>query len=100
MKKLKHLLVLARPKKKVEQKTATGIIIPETIREKSRERYAEVILTGTSDKDFNMEVKPGDNIIYLHQPNHIIVENEVQEENETITYEDVLIHINDILVVL
>jgi chaperonin GroES len=50
--------VLIKPKES-EEKTAGGIFIPDTAKEKTQE--AEVIAVGTDDK---MPVKAGDMIIY------------------------------------
>lgn len=53
--------VLVEPKA-VETKTASGIIIPETAKEKPLE--GTVIAVGPGTKDIAMEVKVGDTVLY------------------------------------
>lgn len=53
--------VLIEPKA-VEVKTASGIIIPETAKEKPLE--GTVIAVGPGTKDVTMEVKVGDVVLY------------------------------------
>lgn len=45
-----------------EEKTASGIIIPDSAKEKPQQ--GKVILAGTSKKDEPMEVKVGDTVFY------------------------------------
>jgi chaperonin GroES len=45
-----------------EQKTVSGIIIPDTAKEKPLK--GEVIATGTGTKDEEMVVKKGDHVLY------------------------------------
>jgi chaperonin GroES len=45
-----------------EERTASGIIIPDSAKEKPQQ--GKVILTGTSKKDEPMEVKVGDTVFY------------------------------------
>ncbi len=53
--------VLVEPKE-AETKTASGIYIPDTAKEKPQE--GKVIAAGPGKKDEPMEVKVGDNVIY------------------------------------
>ncbi|MBR1769342.1 MAG: co-chaperone GroES [Bacteroidales bacterium] len=53
--------VLVKPAE-AEQKTATGIIIPDTAKEKPME--GEVIAVGPGKKDEPMTVKAGDKVLY------------------------------------
>ncbi len=46
----------------VEAKTATGIIIPDTIKEKPQDGF--VVAIGTGKKDEPMTVKVGDHVLY------------------------------------
>jgi chaperonin GroES len=54
-----RVLVEAAP---AEQKTAGGIIIPDTAKEKPQR--GKVIAVGTGKKDEPMTVKAGDNVLY------------------------------------
>jgi chaperonin GroES len=53
--------VLVKPQE-AEAKTASGIIIPDSAKEKPRQ--GTVILAGTAKKDEEMEVKAGDVVLY------------------------------------
>ena len=53
--------VLVKPYE-AEAKTASGIIIPDSAKEKPRQ--GKVILVGASKKDEEMEVKKGDEVLY------------------------------------
>ena len=53
--------VLIEPKP-AEEKTASGIIIPDTAKEKPLE--GKVIAVGPGTKDVTMEVKDGDKVLY------------------------------------
>lgn len=53
--------VLVKPAE-AEQKTATGIIIPDTAKEKPME--GEVVAEGQGKKDEPMTVKKGDRVLY------------------------------------
>ena len=53
--------VLIKPAE-AEQKTASGIIIPDTAKEKPQR--GEVIAVGKGTKDCEMTVKVGDNVLY------------------------------------
>ncbi len=53
--------VLIEPKA-AEEKTAGGLIIPDTAKEKPLEGV--VIAVGNGTKDTTMEVKVGDNVLY------------------------------------
>ncbi|HOF19814.1 MAG TPA: co-chaperone GroES [Bacteroidales bacterium] len=53
--------VLVKPNE-AEAKTASGIIIPDSAKEKPRQ--GKVVLTGASKKDEEMEVKKGDEVLY------------------------------------
>ena len=53
--------VLVRPAE-AEQKTASGIIIPDTAKEKPQR--GEVLAVGKGTKDHEMTVKVGDNVLY------------------------------------
>ena len=53
--------VLVKPDE-AEDKTASGIIIPDSAKEKPRQ--GKVVLTGSSKKDEEMEVKKGDVVLY------------------------------------
>jgi len=53
--------VLVEPIKK-ENKTASGLIIPDKLKEKENEGI--VAQVGTGSKDYSMEVKEGDHILY------------------------------------
>ena len=54
-------MILVMPKK-AEAKTASGIIIPDSAKEKPQE--GKVVLVGAARKDEEMEVKKGDQILY------------------------------------
>jgi chaperonin GroES len=53
--------VLVRPSE-AEEKTASGIIIPETAKEKPQ--HGTVVMVGADKKDEPMEVKVGDKVLY------------------------------------
>ena len=53
--------VLVQPHE-AEAKTASGIIIPDSAKEKPRQ--GTVLLTGASKKDEEMEVRAGDVVLY------------------------------------
>jgi len=53
--------VLVKPYE-AEAKTASGIIIPDSAKEKPRQ--GKVILIGAAKKDEEMEVKKGDEVLY------------------------------------
>lgn len=53
--------VLVKPQE-AEAKTASGIIIPETAKEKPRQ--GKIILVGGPKKDEEIEVKKGDVVLY------------------------------------
>ncbi|MCF0210361.1 MAG: co-chaperone GroES [Bacteroidales bacterium] len=66
--------VLVKPAE-AEQKTATGIIIPDTAKEKPME--GEVVAVGTGKKDEPMTVKVGDRVIFgKYSGTEISVDNE------------------------
>ena len=53
--------VLVEPQE-AEEKTASGIIIPDTAKEKPQR--GKVVAIGTGTKDESMEVKVGDTVLY------------------------------------
>ncbi|MCQ2273978.1 MAG: co-chaperone GroES [Bacteroidales bacterium] len=53
--------VLIKPAE-AEQKTASGIIIPDTAKEKPQR--GEVLAVGKGTKDYEMTVKVGDKVLY------------------------------------
>jgi len=53
--------VLVKPNE-AEEKTASGIIIPDSAKEKPRQ--GKVVLVGAAKKDEVMEVKEGDQVLY------------------------------------
>jgi len=53
--------VLVKPSE-AEEKTASGIIIPETAKEKPQ--HGEVIMVGSEKKDEPMEITVGDQVLY------------------------------------
>ncbi len=53
--------VLVKPSA-AEEKTSSGIIIPETAKEKPQN--GEVIMVGSDKKDEPMEIKVGDQVLY------------------------------------
>ncbi len=53
--------VLVKPFE-AEAKTASGIIIPDSAKEKPRQ--GKVVLVGAAKKDEDMEVKKGDEVLY------------------------------------
>jgi chaperonin GroES len=53
--------VLVKPNE-AEEKTASGIIIPDSAKEKPRQ--GKVVLVGAAKKDEVMEVKNGDQVLY------------------------------------
>jgi chaperonin GroES len=59
--------VLVSANKEAEAKTASGIIIPDTAKEKPLEGVVKAVGNGKLDKDGNrvpLEVKAGDRVIY------------------------------------
>ena len=66
--------VLVQPKE-AETKTASGIYIPDTAKEKPQQ--GKVIAVGPGTKDEPMEVKVGDEVIYgKYAGTEVTVENE------------------------
>ncbi|MBQ1699723.1 MAG: co-chaperone GroES [Bacteroidales bacterium] len=66
--------VLVQPKE-AETKTASGIYIPDTAKEKPQQ--GKVIAVGPGKKDEPMEVKVGDEVIYgKYAGTEVTVENE------------------------
>ncbi|PID92093.1 MAG: co-chaperone GroES [Bacteroidetes bacterium] len=53
--------VLVKPSE-AEEKTASGIIIPDTAKEKPQ--HGTVVMVGDAKKDEPMEVKTGDQVLY------------------------------------
>jgi len=53
--------VLVKPDE-AEEKTASGIIIPDSAKEKPQQ--GTIVLVGAAKKDEEMEVKPGDMVLY------------------------------------
>ena len=53
--------ILVRPSE-AEEKTASGIIIPETAKEKPQN--GKVVMVGADKKDEPMEIKVGDQVLY------------------------------------
>ena len=53
--------VLVKPNEP-EEKTASGLIIPDSAKEKPRQ--GKIVLVGASKKDEEMEVKKGDIVLY------------------------------------
>jgi len=53
--------VLVKPNE-AEAKTASGIIIPDSAKEKPRQ--GKVVLVGAAKKDEEMEIKKGDEVLY------------------------------------
>jgi chaperonin GroES len=53
--------ILIRPSE-AEERTASGIIIPDTAKEKPQN--GTVVMVGTAKKDEPMEVKVGDKVLY------------------------------------
>ncbi len=53
--------VLVKPDD-AEEKTASGIIIPDSAKEKPQQ--GTIVLVGAAKKDEEMEVKPGDMVLY------------------------------------
>jgi len=53
--------VLVSPSE-AEEKTASGIIIPETAKEKPQ--HGKVVMVGADKKDEPMEIKVGDHVLY------------------------------------
>jgi chaperonin GroES len=53
--------VLVKPNE-AEEKTTSGIIIPDSAKEKPRQ--GNVIMVGAAKKDEDMEVKKGDQVLY------------------------------------
>ncbi len=69
-----HDRVLVRPAA-AETKTAGGIIIPDTAKEKPQR--GTVVAVGTGKKDEPMTVKKGDTVLYgKYAGTEIVVENE------------------------
>ena len=53
--------ILVKPSE-AEEKTASGIIIPETAKEKPQ--HGKVVMVGADKKDEPMEIKVGEQVIY------------------------------------
>jgi len=53
--------VLVKPNE-AEERTSSGIIIPDSAKEKPRQ--GKVVLVGAAKKDEEMEVKAGDTVLY------------------------------------
>jgi len=53
--------ILVKPSE-AEEKTSSGIIIPETAKEKPQQ--GKVVMVGADKKDEPMEVKKGDTVLY------------------------------------
>jgi chaperonin GroES len=53
--------ILVRPSE-AEEKTASGIIIPETAKDKPQ--HGQVVMVGLDKKDEPMEIKVGDKVLY------------------------------------
>jgi chaperonin GroES len=53
--------VLVKPNE-AEERTTSGIIIPDSAKEKPRQ--GKIVLVGASKKDEEMEVKVGDTVLY------------------------------------
>jgi chaperonin GroES len=53
--------ILVRPSQ-AEEKTASGIIIPDTAKEKPQN--GKVVMVGADKKDEPMEIKVGDHVLY------------------------------------
>ena len=53
--------VLVKPSE-AEEKTASGIIIPETAKEKPQ--HGKVVMVGSEKKDEPMEIKVGDHVLF------------------------------------
>jgi chaperonin GroES len=53
--------VLVKPNE-AEEKTASGIIIPDSAKEKPRQ--GKVVMVGSAKKDEEMEIKKGDVVLY------------------------------------
>ncbi|WP_394343559.1 co-chaperone GroES [Gynurincola endophyticus] len=83
-----HDRVIIRPVK-AEEKTAGGIIIPDTAKEKPLK--GEVIASGPGKKDEPVSVKPGDNVLFTKYAG---TEIQVEGENYLIMRE------SDILAIL
>lgn len=66
--------VLVKPQE-AEDKTASGIIIPDSAKEKPRQ--GTVVLVGAAKKDEDMEVKKGDVVLYgKYAGQELTIENE------------------------
>ena len=85
MSKIKKELLLVLPKKKTERKVGK-IIVPETIRDKQVDQVGTVILAGKSSQEYDVPLKEGDEILFMHNPNHIEVDDKL-----LIKIEDVLL---------
>ena len=76
--------VLVKPSK-AEEKTASGIIIPDTAKEKPQ--HGKVVMVGAAKKDEPMEVKVGDLVLYGKYTGQ---ELSIDEEDLLISQSDVL----------
>jgi len=66
--------VLIRPRE-AEEKTKSGIYIPETAQEKKKE--GTVVSVGTRDDGTSLPLKPGDHVIYGgYSADKVEIENE------------------------
>lgn len=66
------VLIKAKP---AEQKTASGIIIPDSAQEKPQQ--GEVVAVGAAKKDETVEVKVGDQVLYgKYSGTEITIDNE------------------------
>jgi len=77
--------ILVRPSE-AEEKTASGIIIPDTAKEKPQ--HGTVVMVGADKKDEPMEVKPGDKVLYGKYAGQELTINE--EDYLLISQSDVL----------
>ena len=77
--------VLVKPAE-AEEKTASGIIIPDSAKEKPRQ--GKIVLVGAAKKDEPMEVKEGDEVLYGKYSGQELVIND--EEYLLISQNDVL----------
>ena len=77
--------VLVKPHE-AEEKTASGIIIPDSAKEKPRQ--GKVVLVGAAKKDEPMEVKEGDEVLYGKYSGQELIIND--EEYLLISQSDIL----------
>lgn len=76
MKKVGNLFVLVNPITKQEKENKIGsIIIPDTVRHKSKLMEAEVMAAGNGTPLIPMEVEAGDHIMYMHNDNRPVVDD-------------------------